>query len=139
MGKSDSYKGKKLAMEIAFEWAQMLDSAEKFKTVNLSIFKELKETIFKELKILWKRLIEWRIWIKINVMQKMKIMELKSTKSEKNFYKRSIIVDSIWQKKELVNLKIDWLRLCHLNYTECRQMNRASDKCETPESASTFT
>lgn len=50
MGKSDSYKGKKLAMEIAFEWAQMLDSAEKFKTVNLSIFKELKETIFKELK-----------------------------------------------------------------------------------------
>lgn len=37
-------------MEIAFEWAQMLDSAEKFKTVNLSIFKELKETIFKELK-----------------------------------------------------------------------------------------
>lgn len=37
----------------------------------------------------------------------MKIMELKSTISEKNFYKRSITVDSIWQKKELVNLKID--------------------------------
>lgn len=37
-------------MEIAFEWAQMLDSAEKFKTVTISIFKELKKTIFKELK-----------------------------------------------------------------------------------------